>query len=186
MPINHNVTIVSVFDLEYVTRHGVGGHRLDKVETGLLERYSIFTTIFCNEKPEEVIHFCAAKLVTGCCIGHYIDDTTLSRHVSRYTQTRGAGNTNAGSRRRDSVRKEIQRQTNAREYVLKHGNNLQSQHILPTVISYFENSLLPSVIFGHLLLSWPVDIKSRVGQSIDYYSLLAHFEGGHERCLGYI
>jgi hypothetical protein len=55
--------------------------------------------------------------------------------------------TDSRSSRGHSIREQVQYQPNLRENILEHCNNLQSQDILPTVISNLENRRLPDVVF---------------------------------------
>lgn len=50
LAIDHDVSIVSVLDLQDVTCDRIGCHRLNEVEASPLEFDSIFSTVFRNEE----------------------------------------------------------------------------------------------------------------------------------------
>lgn len=47
--INHDVSIVTILDLKNITSNRVGGHGLDKVEPGFLERRRVETAVLVDE-----------------------------------------------------------------------------------------------------------------------------------------
>lgn len=77
--IDHNITIVPIFDLEYIAGHRIGSHGLNKVQTGSLECNRVLASIFCDEKVQKIINFSAAHFVPRSCVGNNIDNTTLQR-----------------------------------------------------------------------------------------------------------
>jgi len=83
--------------------------------------------------------------------------------------------------RSNTIREKIQRQPNALEDVLEHRNDLKRKHVLSTVISDFENGLLPDVVLGVCFISLPLGNCVRI--DIDDRPGLADFESGHERRL---
>ena len=52
LPVDHNVSVMPVFDLEDVASDRVRSHRLNKVQPGLLESDRVLSTIFANEEIE--------------------------------------------------------------------------------------------------------------------------------------
>lgn len=77
--------------------------------------------------------------------------------------------------------KEIQIEAYAREDILEHGNDLQSEDILTTVIANLENSCLPDIfLFMHFdVHSFTSELCRDIGRDI----LLSDLERGHEWCL---
>ena len=61
--IDHDVTIVSVLDLQNIARHRVRCHGLDEVKTSSLKGDSFLSPIFGNEEVEEVVDFGATHFV---------------------------------------------------------------------------------------------------------------------------
>jgi hypothetical protein len=83
--IDHYVTIVPVFDLQYVTRDGICRHRLDEIQTSVLKFDSIWTTVLCNKEFREIVDFCASHLVSRSRIRNHVDDPALSVRISERT-----------------------------------------------------------------------------------------------------
>lgn len=77
LPVNHDVAVVSILDLQNVARYGIRGHRLDEIEASTLELDCVFTTILGDEEVKEVVDLCPSHLISRGCIGDDIDDTTL-------------------------------------------------------------------------------------------------------------
>ena len=75
--INHDVPIVAIFDLQYITDDRVSSHRLDEVEAGLLELHGIFSSVLRYKEVKEVVDFCPSHLVTRGRIRHNVDNSTL-------------------------------------------------------------------------------------------------------------
>ena len=48
--INHNVAVVTIFDLENVARDRVRCHRLDEIQPRLLEGSGVLASVFGNEE----------------------------------------------------------------------------------------------------------------------------------------
>lgn len=53
--IYHDVSVVSVLNLENITGNRVRSHRLDEVQPSLLEGNRMFSTVFSDEEIEQVI-----------------------------------------------------------------------------------------------------------------------------------
>lgn len=77
LAVDHNITVVSVLDLQNVACDRVCSHRLDKVETRSLELHGILATILGNEKVEKIVDLCPTHLVSGRRIRYDVDNTTL-------------------------------------------------------------------------------------------------------------
>jgi len=50
LPINHDVAIMTILDLENVARYGICSHRLDEIQPSFLIRDRVFSTVLGNEK----------------------------------------------------------------------------------------------------------------------------------------
>lgn len=75
------------------------------------------------------------------------------------------------------VRKEVQNKTCLQEDILEHGDDLQCEYVLSTIIADLEDSGLPHVVFR--LLRYPVIINI-VTEDGPFF---ANFEGCHKRSL---
>ncbi len=75
--IDHDIPIMSIFDLQDITSNRVCGHRLNEVETSLLERYRIDSTILVDEVGIKVIDFGTSHFVSRSSIRYDVDDTAL-------------------------------------------------------------------------------------------------------------
>ena len=75
--VNHDVSIVSVLDLENVAHDRVRRHRLYEVKTSLLELDGVFATVLGNEEVQEVVDLRSSHLVTGGRVWDDVDNTTL-------------------------------------------------------------------------------------------------------------
>ena len=64
LSVNHDVSVVSILDLEDVTSDGVRSHRLNEVQPGLLEGDRVLSTIFAYEEIEQVVDFGPSHLVS--------------------------------------------------------------------------------------------------------------------------
>jgi hypothetical protein len=80
--------------------------------------------------------------------------------------------------RSDPVREKIQRQPNTLEDVLEHCDKLEGQHVLSTIVSDFEDSLLPNIVLGACFVSFSLSNCVRI--DIDGRLRLANFERRHE------
>lgn len=75
--IDHDVTIVTVLDLQDITRHRVRRHRLDEVKTSSLKGDSFFSSIFGNEEVEKVVNFGATHFIPRGGVRYHVDHTAL-------------------------------------------------------------------------------------------------------------
>jgi hypothetical protein len=75
--VNHDVSVMPVLDLEDVARDRVGCHGLDEIEPGLLEGDRVDPAVLVDKVAKQVVDLGSAHLVSGCRIGHNIDDSTL-------------------------------------------------------------------------------------------------------------
>lgn len=75
--IDHDVAVMPILDLQDVASHRISRHRLDEVETSLLEGDSVLSAIFCHKKVQQVIHFGTPHLIPGCRVWYHIDHTAL-------------------------------------------------------------------------------------------------------------
>ena len=63
LSVNHDVSVMPVLDLEDVTSDRVRSHRLNEVQSGLLEGDRMLSTIFADEEIEQVIDLCPSHLI---------------------------------------------------------------------------------------------------------------------------
>jgi hypothetical protein len=168
--VDHDVTVMPILDLEDVARDRVRGHRLDKVEAGFLEGYRINATVLVDKVREEVVDLGSTHLVSGRRVGDNVDDTALASCVSnglRYGKGCKTRSTHSWSSRGNTVRKQIQHQSNRGEDVLEHGDDLQRQDVLPTIVADFEDGRLPYFVFGLDHLGFVGDLDRRVGRKVN-------------------
>lgn len=64
LPVDHDIAIMTVLDLEYIARYGIRCHRLDEVHPCLLIRDGVLSAIFRNEEALEVVDLRAAHFVS--------------------------------------------------------------------------------------------------------------------------
>lgn len=76
-PINHNVAVMSILDLQDIAGYRVRRHGLDEVESSLLERYGVDTPILVDEVGDQVVDLGAAHFVPGCGVWDDVNDTAL-------------------------------------------------------------------------------------------------------------
>jgi hypothetical protein len=97
LPVDHDISVVSILDLEDVASDRVGGHALDEVHPRPLERNRVDRTVLVDEEAEEVVDLRSAHLVSGGRVGDDVDDSALSKEKD------------VGQRRRErfSFRREI-------------------------------------------------------------------------------
>lgn len=82
LPVNHDVPVVTILDLQDVASEGVRSHGLDEVQAGLLERDGVLAAVPGDEEVEQVVHFSTTHLITRSGVGDDVDDTTLRQDVS--------------------------------------------------------------------------------------------------------
>lgn len=75
--VNHDVAIVTVLDLEDVTRNRVRRHRLDEVEPGFLERDGVLAPILRDEEVKKVIDFGPTHFISRSRVRNNVNDTAL-------------------------------------------------------------------------------------------------------------
>jgi hypothetical protein len=75
--IDHDISVVSILDLQDITSHRIRCHGLDEVETSLLESRSVHAAIFVDKVPIQIVDLRSAHLVTRCSVGHNIDHSAL-------------------------------------------------------------------------------------------------------------
>jgi len=146
LPVDHDIAVMTVLNLEYVACHGIRCHRLDEVEPCFLISDGVFSAVFCNEEALEVVNLRAAHFVSRGRIRDNVDDTALLSVSSAYVTWAHQTYTRCGCCH--TVRIKIERQTHAGEDVFEHGNELKGKHILPTIITNFEDRLNPYVLLG--------------------------------------
>lgn len=99
--INHDVTIVPVFDLKQVANQTVGGHGADKVAASHLEFLSVFVAVRLNEI------FIEANV------------RLTSELVSRFGVRNTFNHATAGRSGYDTIRKKEKIQIHLLEYILE-------------------------------------------------------------------
>lgn len=83
LAVDHDVSVVTVFDLQDIASNRVRRHRLNEVQSSLLERGCVDSAVFVNEVSVEIVDFGSSHLVSGCGIRYDINDSALD---SRPTQ----------------------------------------------------------------------------------------------------
>jgi hypothetical protein len=83
LPIDHDITIMAIFDLQDIASHAVRRHRPDEVEASLLECGGIDAAVLVNKVTEQIVDLGTAHLVTRGGIGNDVNHTALQRTVSR-------------------------------------------------------------------------------------------------------
>ena len=78
--VNHDVSIVSVLDLENVAHDRVRRHRLYEVKTSLLELDGVFAAILRHKEVQQVVDLRATHLIARRSVWHDVDDTALYRY----------------------------------------------------------------------------------------------------------
>jgi len=76
-PIDHDIPVMPILDLQDVASHRVRRHGLDKVQSGFLERHRIDSAILVDEVGDEIVDLGSTHLVSRSCIWYNVDDTTL-------------------------------------------------------------------------------------------------------------
>lgn len=82
LPVNHDVPVVTILDLQDVASEGIRGHGLDEVQAGLLERDGVLAAVPGDEEVEQVVHFGTTHLITRSGVGDHIDNATLQNDIS--------------------------------------------------------------------------------------------------------
>lgn len=184
LAVDHDVPVVSVLDLEDITCDRVGGHRLNEVESRFLERNGVLSSVFGDEEVKQIVDFRTSHLISRCSIGNDVNDTTLQRkasaNVRRSTRNLAYTRTSSGH----PIRKEVERETDGSEDVLEHGDDLEGEDILSTIVADLEDGLLPNVVLGANFHAVAVTIQKSIGVGVHHDSFLAHLERGHEGSLG--
>jgi exonuclease VII small subunit len=163
LSIVHNVTIVPILELNKVGDDGVGSERLHKVVSGSLELDRILRSVLGGEILVQTVDGLSTQHISRDGVGENVNDTTT------------------GCRGGDSVGEDVQIHSVRVENGTEDGNDLQSQHILSTVITDLENGRLPLLDGGGQLVAVLVDILVIVTNS-SYFS--SDLESGHVRSLG--
>ena len=83
-PVNHDVSIVPILNLQNITRNGICSHGLYEIHARFLERDRILTTILGDEKVEQVINFRTTHLIPRCRIRHDVNNATLCRKSANW------------------------------------------------------------------------------------------------------
>ncbi len=91
-PVNHDVSIVPILNLQDIARNGIRSHGLYEVHTRFLERDRVLTAILGNEKVEQVINFRTTHLIPRCRIRHDVNNTTLRRRSANWEFNLGERN----------------------------------------------------------------------------------------------
>ena len=97
-PIDHDISVVPILDLQDVACDRISRHRLDKVEFGLLEHYSVDTAILVNKVGHKIVDFGSTHFIPRGRVRNDIDYPALAqvRNASRVTNTHtwsSSGNT---------------------------------------------------------------------------------------------
>lgn len=75
--INHDISVVSVLDLQDVACDRVCRHRLNEIQASLLEGSSVRAAVFVDEIAIEIVDLGSAHFISRCGIGYHINHTTL-------------------------------------------------------------------------------------------------------------
>ena len=84
--VNHDVAVVSVFELEDVAENGVGGHGLDEIAPSSLKCHRLLWTELDQEEGSEVVDLGSSHFIARGSVGDHIDDArprTSSEHAVR-------------------------------------------------------------------------------------------------------
>jgi len=107
LAINHNVPVVAILDLQDVTRDGIRCHTLDEVEASFLERDRIDAAVLVQEVAEKVVDLRSAHFVSRSGVRDDINNTATWRRCC------------------DAIWEKVEHQTDLREDVFEHGDDLQ-------------------------------------------------------------
>jgi hypothetical protein len=150
-PVDHDVSVMPVLDLEDVTCDRVCCHGLNEIQAGLLEGSGVGTAIFVDEITVKVIDLGPAHLIPGCSIRHDINHTALFEE-DKHSGLQVLKMTYTWCGRGDSVGEQVEYEARLHEYVLEHGDDLKREHILAAIVSHFENGRLPDFVLDFLAL----------------------------------
>lgn len=75
--IDHDVTVVTIFDLNEVAEERIGGHRLNEIDARFLEFDSIDVSVRQNIIAEQVVDFRSSNFISRRCIRDHVNHTTL-------------------------------------------------------------------------------------------------------------
>lgn len=75
--VDHDVSVVTILDLQDVAGDRVGGHTLDEVHSSLLEGDRVDRSVLVDEEAEEVVDLGSSHLVSRGSVGNDVDDSTL-------------------------------------------------------------------------------------------------------------
>ena len=64
LAVDHDIAIVSILDLQYVTSDRISCHGLNEVQASALELHSVFATVFSDKEIEEIVDFGSAHLIS--------------------------------------------------------------------------------------------------------------------------
>ena len=77
LSVNHDVAVMTVFNLKNVACDGVCSHRLNEIQPSSLIRDCVLSSIFGNEKPLEIVDLRSTHFVARGGIRHDIDNAAL-------------------------------------------------------------------------------------------------------------
>lgn len=77
LAVDHDVSVVSVLDLQDIAGDRICCHRLDEIESSFLEGGRVWTTIFVDEIAVKIVDLGTTHFVSGRSVGHDIDYTAL-------------------------------------------------------------------------------------------------------------
>ena len=77
LAVDHDITVVPVFDLQDVAGNRVRRHRLDEVQPRSLERDGVLAAVLGDEEVEQVVDLGAAHFVARGRVRDYVDDAAL-------------------------------------------------------------------------------------------------------------
>ena len=88
LPVYHDVASVTIHNLQYVASQRVGCHRLDGIQTRLLESHNVMAPIFRHEEAGQIIDLSPSHLVARSGIRNHTNHTALCKPFSRQTSER--------------------------------------------------------------------------------------------------
>ena len=87
LSIDHDVSVVAIFDLKDVASYRVARHGLYEIESGPLELDAILPSILGLEESKQVVDLCSPHFVTRSCVRNDVDNSTLNLVNSRFERT---------------------------------------------------------------------------------------------------
>lgn len=184
--VNHDVAVMSVFDLEQKSDNAVSRHGDDEIATGALELFGVLVPVGLHEVLVQPEIRLSAQLVAGFGVGDALDHSALKNQMKMTYPTVRISivtKTYPRSRSHHPVRKQIQVQTDCLEDVLENADHLQGQHVLSDVIAHFEDGRLPK--FGPETLLVVLVGGNRHGDVLQLVDAAPrHLEFGQVRCFG--